>query len=132
MAGSPGCDGFYDQGLQHLSIHIGELLDVEAAPAGGVLAELSQQLIGIAKPRHAIENGGGLTRRKTGQRGIALAPALVGVVVAARVRCKTMAMKPASAISGFAGWIDGKRGIRQRPGWGGPGGALCARFFAGV
>jgi hypothetical protein len=38
-----GSGGFEGHGLQHLLVHISELLNVEAALAGGVLAELRQQ-----------------------------------------------------------------------------------------
>src|SRR5207237_6534642 len=75
---------FDDQCLQHLLVHIGEFLDVEAALAGSVLAEPSEQRLSVAEPCQAIENGRGLTRRKTGKRHIALLPALVGVVMAAK------------------------------------------------
>src|SRR5271157_1121759 len=71
-----GGDGFHDLRLQHLLVHVGELLDVEAALAGAVLAE-------VAGIRHAVENECGLTRRKSDQRRIALAAALVLVVVGA-------------------------------------------------
>src|SRR5258708_37504988 len=52
VPGSYGGDGFRDQGLQHLLVHISELLDVETAPAGRVLAELCQQGLRVTKPGH--------------------------------------------------------------------------------
>src|ERR1700693_1846271 len=76
-------DSFEDHRLQHLLVHISELLDVEAALAGRVLAELREQRLGVAESGHAVQNICGLARRKTDQRHIALTPALVFVVVAA-------------------------------------------------
>jgi hypothetical protein len=40
LPSSSGGDGFEDQRLQHLLVYISELLDIEAALAGRVLAEL--------------------------------------------------------------------------------------------
>ena len=78
-----GSDSLGGQGLQNFLIHISELLDVYAALAGGVLAEFRQHRLGVAGCIHAIQNIGGLPRRKTDERHIALTPALVFVVVAA-------------------------------------------------
>src|SRR5664279_1834467 len=83
MPRSSGGDGFDDQSLQHFLVYISELLDVEAAFAGRVLAELCEQRFGAAKPGHAIQNDCGLTWRKSDQRHIALAPAVVRIVDAA-------------------------------------------------
>src|SRR5271154_792273 len=47
-------------------------------------AELGEQRLMVAACLQAIENDRGLTRRKTHQRHIALAPALIRVVVAAK------------------------------------------------
>jgi hypothetical protein len=55
-------DGFDDQRLQHLVVHISEFLDVEAAPTGLVLAELRTQRPRVAEPGHVIQNSCGLTR----------------------------------------------------------------------
>jgi MFS family permease len=62
--------------------HIRELLDVEAALAGRMLAEFCEQRRSLAKPGHPIQNSCGPTRRECDNRHIALPSALVLVVVA--------------------------------------------------
>src|SRR6266436_1255498 len=79
---SYGGNGFDDQCFQYFLVHISELLDVEAALAGSVLAELCEQRPRVAVPGHAVQNGCGLTWRKPDKRHIALAPAVVRVVIA--------------------------------------------------
>ena len=51
---SLGGNGFDDHVLQHFLVHIGQFLDVEAALAGRVLAELGEQRLGIATAGRAI------------------------------------------------------------------------------
>src|SRR5437764_2847811 len=67
----PGGDGFANHRLQHFLVHVGELLDVKAALASGVLAELGKQRLRVAGPHHGVKNGCGLTRRKTYYRHVA-------------------------------------------------------------
>ena len=62
VANPAGGQGLLDHGFQHLLIYIRELLDVEAAFASGVLAELSQQRLGVAETDHVVQNSCGLTR----------------------------------------------------------------------
>src|SRR6202522_2821827 len=76
------CNGFFDECLKHLHVHIRELLDVQASLAGGVLAELGEQRPSAIKADRAVQNICGLARRKADDRHIAFAPALVGIVVA--------------------------------------------------
>src|SRR5664280_421568 len=76
-------DGFDHQGLQHLLVDIRKRLDIEAALAGRMLAELCEQRLRVAETGHVVQNSCGLTRRKTDKRHIAFAPAVVRVVVAA-------------------------------------------------
>src|SRR5271157_3686514 len=76
---SRGSNGFGGHSLQHLLVHISELLDVNAALASGVLAELFEHRLGVAGRVHAIQHICRLTRRKTDQRHIAFTPALVFV-----------------------------------------------------
>ena len=64
-------------------VHISELLDVEAALAGRVLAELCEQRLRVTEPGHVIQSGCGLAGRKADKRHVALAPAVVPVVEAA-------------------------------------------------
>src|SRR5215469_4365450 len=59
---STGSEGFSDHGFQHSLIYISELLDIEAALAGGVLAELGQERLGIAERDDVIQNSCGLAR----------------------------------------------------------------------
>jgi hypothetical protein len=64
-------------------IHTGELLNVDANLASGVLAEFSEQHLSAAESSHHIKNNYSLTRRETSERHIALAPAVIPVVIAA-------------------------------------------------
>src|SRR5258708_36509752 len=68
-----GGEGFDHQRLQDLLIHIGELFDVKAALAGGLLAEPAEQRLRVAGPRHPAENRCSLTWRKTGHGLVACA-----------------------------------------------------------
>src|SRR5579862_7548909 len=78
---SRGGDGFGDQLLQDLAIHIREFLDIHAALAGGVLPELREQRLRVAGRPQSVKNIGGLSRGKTHDRHVALTAALVFVVV---------------------------------------------------
>ena len=49
-----GCNGLDCHRLQHLLVHISELLDIEAAFAGRVLAELWEESLGLAGRDHAV------------------------------------------------------------------------------
>ena len=75
------CNGFFDECLKYLHVHIRELLDVQASLTGGVLTELGEQRLGAIKAYRAVQNVGGLARRKANDEHIAFAPALVGIVV---------------------------------------------------
>src|SRR5260221_1477358 len=81
---SYGGNGFDDQCFQNFLVNICELLDVEAALAGGVLAELCDQRLRVAGRGRVIQNGRRFTRRKTDKRHVALSPAVVSVVVASK------------------------------------------------
>src|SRR5271154_3083963 len=78
-----GSNRLYDHGLQYFMVHVGEFLDVEAALASGVLAELGQQRLGVVGASYAVENRRGFARREADNRHIALTPTLVLVVVTA-------------------------------------------------
>src|SRR6516225_6008122 len=74
--------GFDRQGLQHVLVHIRELLDVEATLSGRIFAECFEQRRSLTKAGHPIQNSCGLTRRECNNRQISLPTALVLVVVA--------------------------------------------------
>src|SRR5258708_418546 len=74
LPGSLRRQRIHDQSLQHLLVHIRQLLDVETALAGGVLAEFRQQRVSAAESDRTIQDIRGFTRRETDERHIALAP----------------------------------------------------------